>query len=376
MKKIFISAGEQSGDLHGSNLIIELLKKEPEIEIHGLGNEKMIATGMRCVHDMTKQSVMWLHALAKIPEFFKILSDTKKFFRTQRPDLVILIDFCGLNFYIAKAAKKLGIPVMYYISPQVWAHANWRVKKVKKLVDKMVVIYPFEVDLYKNAGVNVKYVGNPIADYMRNETFDEEYAAGLKSENGDDIISLFPGSRKQEVEKFLPILLTAAKMIHKARPGGKFLISCSERRHLEFMQREAGRFSIPYKIVVGNLQEVVSASKICLACSGTVTLKIAYYLKPMVIIYKISSLAYFVVKPFMHTPYLSLVNKYAEEFIVPERLMRKNDYKWMVSSALELMDNAGAREKCVNKLKEVKKIIDYPGASAKAANEALEMIAV
>lgn len=375
MKKIFISAGEQSGDFHGSNLICEILKKDSSIGISGLGGDKMINAGMKCIHDMTKKSVMWIQSVTKIHEFFGILSDTSQFFKEERPGLAILIDYCGLNFYIAKSAKKLGIPVMYYISPQVWAHGGWRVKKLKKLVDKMVVIYPFEEQLYKNVNVPVRYVGNPIIDEISKKSPDEEYILHLNKEHGNNIISLFPGSRKQEIKKFLPILLKTATLLHNVDRSTRFIVSCSDISHDNIIKDMVKNSSIPVSVIDGNLAEIVKSSKLCLACSGTVTLKIAYYLTPMIIIYRISSYGYFIAKPFRQSPYLSLVNRLAEEFIVPERLMFKNDYKWLLSSAIKLLNNIEVRKKCIEDLKKIRELISCtPGVSKKVADEAISMI--
>ena len=375
MQKIFISAGEQSGDFHGSNLICEILRKDSSIGIYGLGGDKMICAGMQCIHNMTKKSVMWVQSVTKIHEFFEILSDTVKFFKEERPKLAILLDYCGLNFYIAKSAKKLGIPVMYYISPQVWAHGGWRVKKLKKLVDKMVVIYPFEEQLYKEANVPVKYVGNPIGDEISKISIDEEYILHLKKEHGDNIISLFPGSRKQEITKFLPILLKTASLLYNVDRSARFIVSCSDVTHSSIINEIVKDASAPVSVVDGNLAEIVKSSKLCFVCSGTVTLKIAYYLTPMIIIYRISSYAYFIAKPFMQSPYLSLVNRLAEGYIVPERLMFRNDYKWLISSAIKLLNNMEVREKCIEDLKKIKELISCrPGVSKKVADEAISMI--
>lgn len=375
MKKIFISAGEQSGDLHGSNLIREIIKKDTSIEISGLGSNKMISEGMKCIHDMTKRSVMFVQTVMKIHEFFKILSDSVYFFKSEKPDLVVLIDYCGLNFYIAKSAKKLGIPVMYYISPQIWAHGKWRVKKLRKLVDKMVVIYPFEEELYKEADVPVKFVGNPIVDELTKRSLNEEYISRLRNEYGDNIISLFPGSREQEINKFLPILLKTATLIYNDNRSTRFIVSCSDERHKDIIRNVVKSCPIPALLTVNNLAEIIKASKLCLASSGTVTLKIAYYLTPMIIIYRISKFAYFIAKPFRQSPYLSIVNRLADEFIVPERLMYKNDYQWLFSSAMKLLNNAENRERCINNLQKIRQIIsDAPGVSEKAAIEAINMI--
>ncbi|MGR3218382.1 MAG: lipid-A-disaccharide synthase [Candidatus Anammoxibacter sp.] len=375
MKRIFISAGEQSGDIHGSNLIREILKKDRSIEISGLGSSKMISEGMKCIHDMTKKSVMWLHALTKIHEFYAILADSVSFFKAARPSLVILIDYCGLNFYIAKAAKKLGIPVMYYVSPQIWAHGGWRVNKIKKLVDKMVVIFPFETKLYNDAGVPVKYFGNPIADELSKIKPNLEYISRLHNEHGDNIISLLPGSRTQEVKKFLPILLHTAGLIHNTNKTTGFIVSCSDESHKDIITSMVREASIPVTVIINNLAEIIIASKLCVTCSGTVTLKIAHYLTPMVIIYKISALAFFISKPFRQSPYLGLANKLADEFIVPERLMYKNDYNWIYTSAMKLLNNTEARERCIQNLQKIKHLLSSPSSvSEKVAQEAINMI--
>ncbi|MGR3177199.1 MAG: lipid-A-disaccharide synthase [Candidatus Anammoxibacter sp.] len=375
MKRIFISAGEQSGDIHGSNLIREILKKDPSIEISGLGSNRMISEGMKCIHDMTKKSVMWLHTITKIHEFYAILSDSVSFFKTAKPSLVILIDYCGLNFYIARSAKKLGIPVMYYVSPQIWAHGGWRVKKIKKLVDKMVVIFPFEEELYNDAGVPVKYFGNPIADELSKIKPDIEYISRLHNEYGDNIISLLPGSREQEIKKVLPVLLRTAGLIHSTNKTTRFIVSCSDERHKDIIASMVKESSIPVTVVVNNIAEIIKASQLCLTCSGTVTLKIAYYLTPMVVIYKISALMFFMVKPFRQSPYLCLANRLADEFVVPERLMYKNDYNWIYTSAMKLLNNTETREKCVKDLQKIKQIISGSSSvSEKVAAEAINMI--
>ena len=374
MKKIFISAGEQSGDLHGSNIIRELLKQDSSMEVYGLGSEKMVSAGMKCMHDMSDKSVMWLHALSKIDEFLKIIKDSSHFFETEKPNLVILIDYCGLNFYLAKSAKKRNIPVMYYISPQIWAHGQWRVKKIKKLIDKAVIIFPFEEPIYKEAGIPVNYVGNPIVDELIKREPDQERIAYLKNTYGNKIVSLLPGSRTQEIKKILPLLLQAAKLISKTEKTVKFIVSCSNKRHKETIEQLVKEYAVPAQIVNDDITEIAKASCVCLAGSGTVTLKIAYYLTPMIVVYKITRFAYFAVTPFLQSPYMSLVNKLADEFIVPERLMYRNEHKWIVSETLKFLNNDNARLNCINKLQKVKDLINIPGVSKRAADEAVKMI--
>lgn len=375
MKRIFISAGEQSGDIHGANLMRAIREIDSAVNISGLGCGGMISEGMECLHDMTHRSVMWFHVLGKINEFLDVLWDTEHLFKTARPDIVILIDYCGLNFYIAKAARRLGIPVMYYVSPQIWAHGGWRVRKIKNLVDKMVVIYPFEEEIYRAGGVPVKYVGNPVIDELTKRGIDNSLVDTLKGKHGDNIITICPGSRRQEIERCLPILLKAAGLIHGSDRTIMFVVSCSDGRHEDGIRRMVASASLPAEVVCGNLGEIVTASRLCLTCSGTVTLKIAYYLTPMVVMYRISAPAYFMARPFMQTRYLSLVNRLADDFIVPERLLYKDDFGWVASSAMNLLNNPAEMARCEKDLQGVRAVMDAtPGASQSAAAEAMGMI--
>ncbi len=380
-KKIFISAGETSGDIHGSNLITQLYKKNPSIEIYGLGRNRMVEAGLHCIHDMSSRSVMWLQTLKKIPELWDIFSDCKRFFDEEKPELVILIDYAGFNFYLARAAKKRGIPVMYYISPQLWAHGPWRVKKLKKLVDKMVVIYPFEEAFFANEGIPVRHVGHPLFDELNARSIDEDFVEKMKDGKNKTVVSLLPGSRKQEIRRLLPILLKAANVIHKNIPSVKFLLSCSNIRNLELIDSITKSYTsannnknLSIEIVTEKISEVIKASSLCISSSGTIALEIAFYQVPMVICYRISPFAYFIVKPFMNTPYVSLVNKIAEKTVVPEILMYRDEYKWLASRATELLLSEERRQECIDGLKKIKSIVGAPGASEKAAEEALGMI--
>ncbi len=370
-KKIFISAGESSGDMHGANLMRCLLKKEPRLVFYGLGKENMMQAGLHCLHDMSKKSLMWLHALTELSTFLKMKRDCARFFRQEAPDAVILIDYCGFNFHLARAAKKLGIPVIYYISPQLWAHGPWRVKKIKKLVDKLIVIYPFEKSFYEAAGVPVDYVGHPLFDEIAKKGVNTELASSLRRELGSAVVSFLPGSRRQEIVRMLPLFLQAAVSIKKAVPAARFLVSCNDEHHLDLVKTIAGTADVPHKIVVGNVHEIVTASDLCVAGAGTVTLQIAHFRKPMVIVYKISPSVYFIAKPFFVTPYIGLVNRLSNKMIVPERLMYGNNVPWLADQAVQLLCDARKRQDCIHELSVLMDRIGKPGASERAADEIL-----
>ncbi|HHT9146862.1 MAG: lipid-A-disaccharide synthase [Candidatus Brocadiaceae bacterium] len=373
-RKIFMSAGESSGDIHGANLMRCLLEKDPKITFYGLGRENMLQAGLHGLHDMTHKSLMWLHALTEISTFLEMKKDCIHFLRQERPSAVILIDYCGFNFYIARAAKKLGIPVIYYISPQLWAHGPWRVKKIKKLVDRLLVIYPFEKPFYEKAGIPVTYVGHPLFDEIHKEGVDEGFVTELKKQLGETIVSFLPGSRRQEIVRLLPLFLQSAAQIHHTIPSAQFLISCSNDQHFDLICEITKEFNAPYKVVVGNVHEVIKASTLCIAGSGTITLQIAYYLKPMIIAYKISPIAYFIAKPFLITPFIGLVNKLASKMIVPERLMCRANSAWLVNQAIPLLNNPQKRQACIHELSLLMNEIAKPGASEHAADEILTLL--
>src|SRR3990167_5273595 len=373
-RKIFMSAGDPSGDIHCANLMRCLLEKDPNITFYGLGRENMAKAGLHCLHDMTHKSLMWLHALTEISTFLEMKKDCIRFLRQERPSAVILIDYCGFNFYIARAAKKLGIPVIYYISPQLWAHGPWRVKKMKKLVDKLLVIYPFEKPFYEKAGIPVTYVGHPLFDEIHKEGVDEGIVTELKKQMGETIVSFLPGSRRQEIVRLLPLFLQSAVQIQQTIPPAQFLISCSNEQHFDLISGITKEFTAPYKVVVGNIHEIIKASNLCIAGAGTITLQIAYYLKPMIIVYKISPFCYFVAKPFLTPPYIGLANKLAGKMIVPERLMCRANSTWLVNQAITLLHNNQKRHACIHELSLLMDEIAKLGASKHAAEEILNLL--
>lgn len=370
--KIFISAGESSGDIHGANLMRCLMKKNPSLKFYGLGKENMKRAGLHSLHDMSTKSLMWLHVLTELTTFLQMKRDCIRFFQLERPDAVILIDYCGFNFHLARAAKKLRIPVIYYICPQLWAHAPWRVKKMKKLVDKLIVVYPFEKPFYESAGIPVTYAGHPLFDEISKEGIDEGIVSELKKQ-GETIVSFLPGSRKQEIVRILPLLLQSAARIQQTIPSVKFLVSCSDEQHLDLVQTIAKEPKVDCKIMVRNVHEVINASDLCIAGAGTITLQIAYYLKPMIIVYKISPFAYFIARPFLTTPYIGLVNTLAHKMIVPELLMCKENYAWIADQAIQLLTNNQKRQTCIHELTGLIDRIGKPGASEHAADEILKL---
>jgi len=245
---------------------------------------------------------------------------------------------------------------------------------MKKLVDKLLVIYPFEKSFYDNAGIPVTYVGHPLFDEIHKEGVDERLVTELKKQLGETIVSFLPGSRRQEIVRLLPLFLQSAALIHQTIPSTQFLISCSNDQHFDLIREITKEFNAPYKVVVGNVHEVIKASSLCIAGAGTITLQIACYLKPMIIVYKISPFAYFIARPFLTTPYIGLVNKLASKMIVPERLMCRGNPAWLVNQAIQLLNNTQTRQACIRELSLLMDKIAKPGASEHAADEILNLL--
>jgi lipid-A-disaccharide synthase len=240
---------------------------------------------------------------------------------------------------------------------------------MKKLVDKVIVIYPFEKAFYDKAGVPSFYAGHPLFDEISKIGVNEDVVSRLKKPEAGRIISFLPGSRKQEIVRLLPMFLRAASLIKQAIPSVRFIISCNDAQYLDLVTALSKDAGVPYQIVVGNAHEIIKASDLCMASAGTVTLQIAYFGKPMIIAYKISLLACFIAKPFLTTPYIGLVNRLAGRMIVPERLMYRDNAGWLAEQALQLIEDERKRSDCVRELSAIMEQIAKPGASARAAEE-------
>ncbi len=389
-------AGEPSGDMHGASLTQAILELAPEAEVGGLGGPLMAAAGCHIMRDMMDMAVMGLlRGAAKIFKARKILGETLKYFDKEPPDALVLIDFPGFNLALARAMRKRPTKVIYYISPQIWAWAGWRIKKIKKRIQKMICILPFEKEIYEAAGVPVEYVGHPLGDFMAGLKLDDNFAKGLGLGPGDIPIGLLPGSRRQEIFRHLPLMLKAARIIHGREPRSKFFVPCGTGEHLSvnsaksspkatrrlpdrggvknWMKEMAGGFDLPVEILSGKTFEVMKEARVCLVKSGTTTLQCAYFLTPLVILYRVNLIAKVLSPLVVRSPYIGLPNLIAAEKIVPEFLLGTDRAQDVAGAALELILDDEARNRAVEGLKKVREKIALPGASKRTAEIILEM---
>jgi len=402
--RIFFSVGEPSGDVHGANLIAHLNKTAPNgIEAVGYGGPKMQQAGCDLHEDLTKFAVMWFaRALLNIHHFYGLLSRAKKFFRNNKVDAVVLIDYPGFNWHIAKAAKKQGIPVFYYSPPQVWAWARWRVKKMRNLIDHVLSGLPFETEWFRKRGINATFVGHPFFDETILHVMDAEFSDQQRKLNDDKkLITILPGSRSQEVKSNFPDFLNAAAKVYEQFPDVRFVVASFKPSQAAMAEKmiqekfEAGH-TFPITVCSGKTPELIAAADVCIATSGSVSLQLLYYQKPTVIHYRISRLAFWVQGFFRKSRFITLVNMLsseeplredfdareeytpeslaAEGVCFPEYLTCRDRSDDLVHHVLEWLNEPQKREALESRLAELSAELAQGSSSQRATDYILEVI--
>jgi len=372
--KYFISAGEPSGDLHGASLARELFGRDPDAQVFGFGGEHMTEAGCRLLYPMTNLAVMWFaRVLARLHVFMGLLGQADRFFAREKPDAVICIDFPGFNWWIARRAHARGIPVFYFVPPQIWAWASGRVKKMRRYVDHVLCTLPFEVDWYADRNVPVTYVGHPYFDELSRRVLDEGFGASLRA-RGEPVVGLLPGSRTQEVTSNFPTMLEAARRLREVKPGTSFPVACHRAHHRELAEQFARQAGVAVDCYVGRTPEIIDTSDAVLAVSGSVSLELIYHVTPSVTLYRISRFALGVARRFMRSRYISLINLLAGEEIVPEYLTCRDVSAKIVADLLRVLDDATARQETLTRLQQIKDTVSAPGAAARAAEHIIGTI--
>lgn len=390
--KIFFSVGEPSGDLHGANLIRELRQRDGGLECVGYGGPKMAAAGCQLHADLTQLAVMWLwHVLLNLHRFWILYRRAARYFREQRPDAVVLIDFPGFNWWIARAAKRSGIPVFYYGAPQLWAWAGWRVRKMRRLVDHVLCKLPFEADWYRQRGCRATFIGHPYFDQMHRQTLDAEFIAGM-TDPRRPLLTLLPGSRTQEVKLNLRWLLKAADRVRQTLPETRLAIASFNEKQAEMARREVAESGVAAEVFVGRTQELIHASRCCLACSGSVSLELLHHTKPTVIHYRANRLGIALARRWvMRVRSITLVNLLASDqpllaggerydprqasdlaTLFPEFLTSEDRSAEMAEHLIRWLSDDAAHRERVAELERLRQRIGRPGASATAADYILQ----
>ncbi|MCA8993379.1 MAG: lipid-A-disaccharide synthase [Planctomycetaceae bacterium] len=318
--RIFFSVGEPSGDQHAAHLMHALRAKSPDIEFCGFGGPEMQQAGLDCLYQLTDLAVMGIgKVLPLIGKFYSLYGKAKEYFRTQRPDAVVLVDFPGFNWWVASAAKSEGIPVLYYCAPQLWAWGAWRISKVRKYVDHILSTLPFEAEWYRERGVSVEYVGHPFFDEVAEQELDAATLLKLKGHHGR-CVAILPGSRKQEVENNFPSMLAVIRELSAKHPDVRFAVACYKEWH-EDRCRELisnGHEDLPIDLYTGKTSEVIEGADCCLMVSGSVSLELLARKTPAIVMYKGSILLWAIAHLLLTVKYMSLPNLIAGRDLMPE----------------------------------------------------------
>lgn len=373
-KKIMIISGEPSGDLHGANLAQSLKDLDNDIRLFGIGGERMRNNGVEIYWDIKDLAILGLvDVVIRYRKLRHIQKDLLGLLRSETPDAIVLIDYPDFNLRFAKRAFNFGIPILYYIPPQLWAWRKGRIKQIKRFIDKVIVIFRFEEDIYKDFNIPVHYVGHPLLDIVKPGLSRSEFIKGLKGLNqAEGIIAILPGSRKKEIKTLLPILSRTAELIYKEFPQFKFLISKSDLVEESMYEHILKKYSFPRWLIKNHTYEIIDTCELALVASGTVTLEAAILKKPMIITYKINLLEYLLVKPLMLLKDIGLVNVIAKKRIVPEFLQFDAKPELIAKKAISLLTNKEEYNRIKQALNQIEDALYPKGASKKAAEIILD----
>jgi len=386
MSQVFISAGEPSGDQHGAALLTALRKRDPGLSAIGFGGPRLKEAGSELLADLTAHAVMWIsRPLGQLHRFLEFYRLAVEAFETQRPRAVILIDFPGFHWHLAKAAKERGIPVLYYGPPQIWAWAPWRVKKLRLWVDHTFCWLPFEAPWLQRHGCDVTYVGHPFFDEAAAYPVDRAFLERFRDKR--PLLVLLPGSRDQEVSANGELMLRTVVHLKRDIPHLHVAVAAFRPEQANRIRALADSMQLPLEVFAGKTPELIQAADCCLAVSGSVSLELLYHEKPTVIVYRIGRLAYHLQSWFRRVKYITLVNLLAfggenaadlslrdrqtpepEKALFPEFLTYRDCSQEMADCLRQWLTNPSARDAVVNELRQLKASLAWDGAVDRAAD--------
>jgi lipid-A-disaccharide synthase len=372
--RVFISAGEPSGDLHGANLARALRRLQPDVVLDGFGGERMAAAGCHLLYPLSDMAIIgFVRVLASLHRFADALAQADRFFRTHRPDAVVLIDCPGFHWWLARSARAHSIPVLYFVPPQLWAWGGWRARKMRRLVDRVLCPLPFEEKWYRQRHIPASFVGHPYFDELRGQHLAAEFLAAVRAKPGR-IIGLLPGSRRHELKDNTATLLRAARLIHAGRPDVRFLGACLKPQHRDQLAAAAAGLGLPLEVHAGRTPEIIHLAHSCLAVSGSVSLELLHAGVPSVILYKLNWYGMTLAALFKRCRYISLPNLLAGRELLPEFLTTGCPAEEMAGHVLRWLDNPHAYQALRRELAELRDRVAVPGACDRAAALVLDCI--
>ncbi len=391
--KIFFSVGEPSGDLHGANLVRSLQKQRPGLRCVGYGGPRMEAEGCQLYEDLTRYALMgFLPVIGKLPMFYRLMKRAEKYFREDPPDAVVLIDYPGFNWWIARKAKQRGIPVFYYGVPQIWAWARWRVGKMRRLVDHVLCKLPFEKEWYEERGCKATDVGHPYFDELIERELDHDFIDQQQSRPGK-LVTILPGSRKREVSRQLPVFLKSARLVREQLEDVQFSIASFDQEQAEMARQMVEHAGVEAEIHVDRTGELIEACHCAMACSGSVSLELMYHEKPAAILYKVNVMQRLLTRLLGRVRYMTLVNLIASErrfdwlvrdydpdrlegaeVPLPEYPTCRDKSKPIAAHLVRWLEDEGQQRRVVDWLHALSKEHAIPGATERAAEYIIEVL--
>ncbi len=367
--KIMISAGEASGDFHAANMIRDFKHKGYQPILYGMGGECLQNEGMELIVNYKDVAVIGIvEVLAQYRKIIKKLKLLEQRLRQEPPDVLVLVDYQDFNLRLAKTAKDLGIKVLFYIGPQVWAWRPKRVEKIAQRVDLMAVIFPFEVAFYKKAHIQVEYVGHPLLDEVKATETAEQTRQRLQLDSNAPVITLLPGSRKGEIKRNLPIILQACKAIKQQLPQVQFVLAKAKAIDSRQIQAISATSAVAIKIQEDNYYNLINAADCVITSSGTATLETGLLAKPMVIMYRVNPLTYAIMNPLITIKHIGLANIVAGKEVVKEYIQNNATAENISKEVIKILRNDDYRNNMINELSKLRAIMGEHNQSCSIAD--------
>ena len=369
-----VSCGEASGDLYAGALVAALRRREPDIDVFGLGGERFRAAGGRLIADFHGLSVTGLtEALSVIPRSFATMRQLVAAAKQEKPQALVVIDYPDFNFRLLWRIKKLGIPVIYYVSPQLWAWRAGRIRMMKRAVDRVLPIFPFEEALYQRERIDVRFVGHPLIDLARPQLDRDAFLGKLHLDPSKPVLALLPGSRANELERLADVIARAIPAIAQQVPGVQFVIARAPNLG-DGLFEPFGISGVTLRIVEGEADDVLNASDAVITASGTATVQTALHGKPMVVVYKLSPMTYRLGRRMALVDTYAMVNLIAGERVVVELIQDACTPETVAAEAHRLLSDTAYRTRMISSLEEVRRRLGGPGASDRAADAVLDVV--
>jgi lipid-A-disaccharide synthase len=370
-----VVAGEASGDLHAADVLRELRRREPGLRAFGMGGERLASAGLERLFDARELSVMGFSEVwPRLPRIWRVFRALVQAARVRRPAAALLVDVPDFNLRLARKLKALGIPVVFYVSPTVWAWRRGRIKQIARDVDRMLCILPFEVEFYRAHGVRATYVGSPVAEQVPAPAEPEVFRRALGLDPGRPTLAVLPGSRPGELQRLLPPLVDSAALLTRERPGLQIVVPLAPGVSAERVRQAFSARGLEPLLVDGRAAEAVGASDAAIVASGTATLETGLMLRPMVVVYRMSAFSWWMGKLLVRVAFVSLVNLLTGRRVVPELLQGALQPAAVAAEVQRIWDPGAARQAQLEGLRELRARVGHENTAGHVADEVLEVM--